>query len=178
VTPSLGDEVFSAIGWTDRLAFYDSLNLLFHVGYTEDNRILIGAGNADYFFNSGIIYKGDMKEVYNLLHRELTRIWPPLSETPFDYIWDGVIAFSLDFNQSVGVMGKHNNIFYGLAYIGHGITMSFLFGKIIADLYAGEAGKWKETPFLNHRLPYIPPEPLRWVGVQGYKSIMRLEDSL
>jgi hypothetical protein len=56
--------------------------------------------------------------------------------------------------------------------------MSFLFGKIIADLLAGDAAKWKDTPFLNHRFPYLPPEPLRWVGTQGYKALLRIEDSI
>jgi gamma-glutamylputrescine oxidase len=178
VTPQLSDEVFSAIGWKDRLAFYDSFNLLFHVGYTEDNRILIGAGNADYFFNGRTAYRGDLNAVYDLLNSELFRIWPRLAGTPFEYIWDGPIALSLDFNQSVGITGKDGNIYYGLAYAGHGITMSFLFGKIIADLAAGDADRWKAMPFLNYRLPYIPPEPLRWVGMQGYKTVLRIEDAL
>ncbi len=178
VTQPLSDEVFSAIGWKDRLAFYDSLNLLYHVGYTEDKRILIGAGNADYFFNGATTYKGNMKDVYDLLRNELIRIWPRLAGTPFEYVWDGPIALSLDFNQSVGVTGKYGNIYYGLAYAGHGITMSFLFGKIIADMLAGDAEKWKDMPFLNRQLPYIPPEPLRWAGMQGYKTLLRIEDAV
>jgi gamma-glutamylputrescine oxidase len=178
VTPQLPDEVFEEIGWKERLAFYDSYNLLFHVGYTEDGRILIGAGNADYFFNGAVTYKGNLQEIYRLLNGELIRIWPRLSGTPFEYIWDGTIGVSLDFNQSVGVTGKDGNIYYGLAYVGHGVTMSFLFGKIIADLYAGNGDRWKDMPFLNYRLPYIPPEPLRWVGMQGYKTVMRVQDAL
>jgi gamma-glutamylputrescine oxidase len=178
VTPRLPDEVFSDIGWKDRLAFYDTLNLLYHVGYTEDGRILIGAGNADYFFNGATVYKGNLQDISDFLHRELVRIWPGLADTPFEYVWDGPIAMTFDFNQSVGVTGKHGNVYYGLGYIGHGVTMSFLFGKIIADLIGGQGDRWKEMPFLNYRLPYIPPEPLRWVGMQGYKAVLRIEDEM
>jgi gamma-glutamylputrescine oxidase len=178
VTRPLADSEFDVIGWRDRIAFYDSLNLLYHVGLTEDGRALIGAGNADYFFNGATAYKGDITAISAFLHRELERIWPGLAEVPFEYVWDGPIGFSLDFNQSVGVTGRHKNIYYGLAYVGHGVTMSFLFGKIIADLLAGDAAKWKDMPFLNHRFPYLPPEPLRWVGTQGYKALLRIEDSI
>jgi gamma-glutamylputrescine oxidase len=178
VTPRLPDQVFSDIGWKDRLAFYDSLNFLYHVGYTEDGRILIGAGNADYFFNGATAYKGDLGAISDFLHRELVRIWPGLLDTPFEYVWDGPIAMTFDFNQSVGVTGKYGNVYYGFGYVGHGVTMSFLFGKIIADLIAGQGEKWKDMPFLNYRLPYIPPEPLRWVGMQGYKTVLRIEDEM
>ncbi|NPA93426.1 MAG: hypothetical protein GXO56_07080, partial [Chloroflexi bacterium] len=48
------------------------------------------------------------------------------------------------------------------------INLSFLFGRIIADLYTHTAGKWEDMPFLNYPLPKFPPEPLRWAGAKGY----------
>lgn len=178
VTPPLPERIFSAIGWERRIPFSDTLNYLFHLGSTSDNRILIGGGNADYFFNGGITYKRDIQEVYDILHRELSRIYPALSKVEFEYIWSGVLGFSLDFNQSVGVMGENRNIYYGLAYCGHGVNIAFMFGKIIADIFAGDIGIWEKTPFFGKRLPYIPPEPLRWLGVSGYKAYYRAVDAL
>ena len=176
VTTPLDEKVFSDIGWKRRIPFSDTKNYLFHLGTTADNRILIGGGNADYFFNNGIIYRRDIGEVEDILLEELVRIYPGLNGVEFDSIWDGVLGFSLDFNQSVGTMGRHNNIHYGLAYCGHGVNLSFLFGKIVSDLYAGEGKKWEKTPFLNNRLPYMPPEPLRWLGVQGYMAYYKMLD--
>ena len=178
VTPPLPEKIFSDIGWERRIPFSDTLNYLFHLGSTSDNRILIGGGNADYFFNGGITYKRDIGEVYNILHFELSRIYPALSEIEFEYIWNGVLGFSLDFNQSVGIMGKNKNIYYGLAYCGHGVNLAFMFGKVIADLFAGDAGKWEKTPFFGKSLPYVPPEPLRWLGISGYKTYYRVVDAL
>jgi glycine/D-amino acid oxidase-like deaminating enzyme len=155
------------IGWASRMPFSDTRNILFHAGNTKDNRILIGAGHVDYFFNNAVTYKGDIKVPYNILKKELSRIYPKLSDTDFEFIWSGVMGFTIDFNQSVGVMGKHKNIYYGLGYCGHGVNLSVLFGKIIADIYAGETDKWKDTPFFNRQLLPLPPEPLRWVGVQA-----------
>jgi glycine/D-amino acid oxidase-like deaminating enzyme len=176
ITPPLGKDVFTQIGWKRKIPFSDTMNYLYHLGTTADNRILIGGGNADYFFNNGLAYKRDIREIYVLLKKELTRIYPPLSDVEFEYIWNGVLGFSLDFNQSVGVMGKHRNIYYGLAYCGHGVNLSFLFGKIIGDLYTGDVEKWKDMPFLNYKIPYLPPEPLRWLGVQAYFSYYKMLD--
>ena len=110
--------------------------------------------------------------------RELERIYPQLSGIDFEYVWTGVLGFSLDFSQSVGVTGEHRNIYYGLAYAGHGVNLATLFGRIIADLYAGEQGRWKDMPFLNHRFISLPPEPLKWVSVQANIAYLRYLDSL
>jgi glycine/D-amino acid oxidase-like deaminating enzyme len=53
-TPPLGENIFSEIGWKSRITFHDDNAFLYHLGSTEDNRILIGGGNAEYFFNNGI----------------------------------------------------------------------------------------------------------------------------
>ena len=167
VTPQLPPSLIEEIGWVSRMPFSDTRNILFHAGNTKDGRILIGAGHVDYFFNNPVTYKGDIKTPYNILKKELSRIYPKLAKTEFESIWSGVMGFTIDFNQSVGVTGKYKNIYYGLGYCGHGVNLSILFGRIISDLYAGEGEKWKGMPFYNRSLIPLPPEPLRWVGVQA-----------
>jgi gamma-glutamylputrescine oxidase len=177
-TPRLGDDIFRKLGWESRVPFSDTYNILYHLGNTRDNRILIGAGTVEYFFNNGILYKGDLKRVSNILETELHRIYPALKGIGFEYIWDGVMGFTLDFNQSVGVRGKYGNIYYGLAYCGHGVNLSVMFGRIIADLWAGNSEKWSATPFLNRRLIPLPPEPLKWVGVNANIKFYQLMDRI
>lgn len=43
----------------------------------------------------------------------------------------------MDQSPSVGYTGKYKNIFYGLGYSGHGVNLTSIFGRIIADLEAG-----------------------------------------
>lgn len=175
-TSPLDEAVFDAIGWKSRLSFSDTRTVLFHLGTTRDNRIMIGAGNVEYFFNNGVIYKGDLRHGAALLRKELLRIYPKLDRVRFERVWSGVIAATLDQNQTVGVTGKHRNIYYGMGYCGHGVNLAFLFGRIMADLYAGEAGQWADLPFVkNHPLP-CPPEPLRWVGVKGTIAYYKMGD--
>jgi glycine/D-amino acid oxidase-like deaminating enzyme len=176
-TPPLGENIFSEIGWKSRITFHDDNAFLYHLGSTEDNRILIGGGNAEYFFNNGIVYKKDVEVRRKALAAELVRIYPKLEGVGLEYIWTGVLGWALGARASVGVIGDHQNVYYGLGYEGHGVCLSYLFGKVIADLYAGKMGKWREMPFVNRNFPpLVIPEPLRSVGVRGYLNSMRAAD--
>jgi glycine/D-amino acid oxidase-like deaminating enzyme len=101
------------------------------------------------------------------LKKELARIFPALGDVEFEVKWDGLVDWSLDESPSVGYTGKHNNIFYGLGYSGHGVNLSSVFGRIIADLEAGREETWKSYPFLKAHLTYIPNEPFRWLAVRA-----------
>jgi gamma-glutamylputrescine oxidase len=184
VTFPLPETVFAEIGWKNPIAYSDTYTILYHLSRTPDSRILIGSGYVNYFFNNGTIDRDNIHELEAHLQREFIRIYPRLRELAdkgqplFEYVWSGVLGFSLDFSQSVGLMGTHRNIYYGLCYVGHGINLSTLFGRIIADLYAGETTRWKGMPFLNHRFISLPPEPLKWAGVQLTKDYFKIADSI
>lgn len=176
MTKPISREKLSKIGWKSRLPYFDSWNNLFHLILTPDNRICIGGGNAEYFFNNGSHYKGDIGKIGIMLHDEIARIYPSLSGIEFESVWNGILGMTSDGEPSVGATGRHENIFYGLAYNGQGITMTYLFGKIMADIFNGQKDKWKYTPFLDHQIPFIPPEPLRWMGVRLALSHYRRKD--
>jgi glycine/D-amino acid oxidase-like deaminating enzyme len=78
-----------------------------------------------------------------------------------------VIDWSLNAAPSVGCTGRHRNIFYGLGYSGHGVNLTSVFGRIIADLEAGRADAWKRYPFVAAGFDYVPNEPLRWLAAKA-----------
>jgi gamma-glutamylputrescine oxidase len=166
-TAQLPDSTFNELGWKNKAGFSDTYTILYHLSRTTDNRIMIGSGHVNYVFNNGLIDKDDPAHLKAHLQKELFRIYPKLAGMEFEYFWSGVLGFSLDFMQSVGVMGEHHNIYYGLGYAGHGVNLSTLFGRVIADLYAGETSQWEGLPFLHHRYIPLPPEPLKWAGIQA-----------
>jgi gamma-glutamylputrescine oxidase len=176
VTPQLPESTFVDIGWKNKIGYSDTYMLLYHLSRTPDSRILIGSGYVNYFFNNGAVNKDDIPMMKALLQKELVRIYPKLSGIDFEYVWTGIVDCSIDQSQSVGVMGAHKNIYYGLGYVGHGINLSTLFGKITADIYAGEERKWQGMPFLNHNFISLPPEPLKWVGVQATIAYYKMVD--
>jgi glycine/D-amino acid oxidase-like deaminating enzyme len=167
-TAPLTPDQLAALKWESGLPFYDSRYLLYHLVLTPEKRIVIGGGKPAYCFADGLHYCGDLDSVADGLLAELRHLYPALEGVRFERVWDGVLGVSYDEYESVGVTGEYGNIYYGLAYNGHGINLSFLFGKIIADLHAKTASRWEEMPFVNYPLPKFPPEPLKWVGAKGY----------
>lgn len=176
VTPALSEQQLVEIGWRKRVPFNDSRTAVFYLGLTEDNRIHIGGGSPGYGFNGGADSASDAASHFSQLKRELVRIYPGLSGVKFELGWDGVVDWSLDESPSVGRTGKHKNIFYGLGYSGHGVNLSSVFGRIIADLEAGREEPWKQYPFLNASLDYIPNEPFRWLGAKAGLAWYRLTE--
>ena len=177
VTPPLSVQQLAEIGWQKRVPFNDSRTEVYYLGLTRDNRIHIGGGSPGYYFNGGSGGSAAMASHFSQLRRELIRLYPKLDGVEFEVGWDGVVDWSLDESPSVGRTGKHKNIFYGLGYSGHGVNLSSLFGSIIADLEAGRDREWKDYPFVNARLDYIPNEPLRWLGAQSGLAWYRVTES-
>jgi glycine/D-amino acid oxidase-like deaminating enzyme len=174
MTPQLPSATIERIGWRRRIPFSDSRTLVHYLGLTRDNRIHIGGGTSDYSFNDGLGDLPQRTERFAALQRELVRIFPGLAGITFEATWSGLVDCSLDFSPAVGRTGKSQNIYYGMGYSGHGVNLTSLFGRIIADLERGAGDSWKEFPFVNHALPYLPNEPFRWLGAQGAMAYYRL----
>jgi gamma-glutamylputrescine oxidase len=177
VTQPFSEQELAEIGWRKRVPFNDSRTEVVYLGLTQDNRIHIGGGAPSYFFNGGAVDGRDAASHLGQLQRELLRIYPRLSGVKFEAGWDGVVDWSVDASPSVGWTGRHNNIFYGLGYSGHGVNLTSIFGRIIADLEAGREAPWKQYPFFNASLDYVPNEPFRWLGAQAGLAWYRLTES-
>jgi gamma-glutamylputrescine oxidase len=107
----------------------------------------------------------------------MVRIYPGLSGIKFEAGWDAVVDWSLDESPSVGCTGRHKNIFYGLGHSGHGVNLTSVFGRIIADLEAGREQPWKQLPYLNARLNHVPNEPFRRLGAEAGLARYRRTES-
>lgn len=177
MTRPFSEQQLAEIGWRERVPFNDSRTEVFYLGLTEDHRIHIGGGRPSYFFNNGAGDAGDAASHFAQLQRELARIYPKLSGVEFEAGWSGVVDWSLDESPAVGCTGRYKNIFYGLGYSGHGVNLTSIFGRIIADLEAGNEEPWKQYPFFNASLDYVPNEPFRWLGAQSGLTWYRMMES-
>jgi glycine/D-amino acid oxidase-like deaminating enzyme len=189
MTRPLSDRELADVGWRLRVPFNDSRTEVFYLGLTKDGRIHIGGGAPRYDFNNGA---GGTRGAAGAdadaagtgvaglhaarLHKELTRIFPGLAGVDFEVSWSGMIDWSLDASPSVGTTGRHRNIFYGLGYSGHGVNLTSIFGRIIADLEAGREAKWTQYPFVNANPIYVPNEPFRWLAAEGSLAWYRLTE--
>jgi len=175
MTKPLSDIRLSQIGWRRRIPFNDSQMEVFYLGLTRDNRIHIGGGPVDYEFNNGLESPVGAESRYIRLKEELVRIFPGLSEEEFETKWCGAIDMSLDQTPSIGSLSKYGNLFYAIGFSGHGVNLTSVFGRILAELIDGKEKDWSWLPYVN-RLPlYTPNEPFRWIGVKvalGYYRMM------
>jgi glycine/D-amino acid oxidase-like deaminating enzyme len=176
VTPPLTDSQLDKMGWQSRLPYYDSRNFLYHLQLTADQRIVIGGGSADYLFRDNLHYSKDLNRIADRMCDELVRLYPSLSGIRFETVWNGILGVTYDEFEVAGIMGEYGNIYYGLGYNGHGINLSFLFGEVICALYHGEYHGWKDTTYYDYPLKRLPPEPYKWLGIQGAMAYYRRRD--
>ena len=107
VTEPLTEEQLEGMAWESRLPFYDLKNYLFHMVLRDDNRVVIGGGDADYYFRGNLQYKGDIQKIYNLTMTELIKVYPSLKGIKLEYIWDGLLGMTSDEIPKVGVTGRY-----------------------------------------------------------------------
>jgi glycine/D-amino acid oxidase-like deaminating enzyme len=175
ITRRLSAAELSALGWRSRIPFNDSRTAGYYLGLTADGRVHIGGGAPQYTFNNAAATDEDAQYHRQQLEHELVRLFPTLAGVEFEQMWSGVIDWSLNATPSVGQTGKYRNIYYGIGYSGHGVNLTSLFGRIIADLVAGRAAAWQRFPLLDAGLDYVPNEPFRWLaaraGILGYSLV-------
>jgi gamma-glutamylputrescine oxidase len=176
ITRPLSEAKLREIGWSKRIPFNDSRTEVFYLGLTRENRLHIGGGPADYEFNNRVADPPAASRRYARLAEELGRIYPALASEPLELTWSGAVDYSLDGTPSVGHLAGHENIFYGIGFSGHGVNLTSVFGRILADLIQGQAAGWTWLPYLNRLPPYTPNEPFRWLGIQLAMSAVRLTD--
>ncbi|NQU07773.1 MAG: FAD-binding oxidoreductase, partial [Candidatus Abyssubacteria bacterium] len=112
---------------------------------------------------------GNNKPAIELLTKDLFTTFPQLEGLRIDHAWGGTMGFTLDFVPSVGVMGEHKNIYYGVAYNGEGVAFGQTAGRIISELMAGQSSELTELFVVNHKIPYMGPRSLRTLGVGLYE---------
>jgi len=173
ITPVLSEATLKQVGWTPGISFNDSQLEVYYAGLTADRRIHIGGGPIDYTFNNSQDPSANAGQRYAALQKELGRLYPVLKDIGFETTWCGLVDMSMDESPAVGQMGQYNNIFYGIGFSGHGVNLTSVFGKIIADLVGGKREKWAWLPYLDQLPPYIPNEPLRWLAVHSVVSVAR-----
>lgn len=121
---------------------------------SSDHRLLFG-GRASY---SAIQPPG----LHGNMLRRMRRVFPQLRDVDFEYLWGGNLAITANRAPDFGRVGA--NLYYAQGYSGHGMAVSGLAGRVIAEAIAGQAqrldvfgrirhlpfpgGRWLRTPLL------------------------------
>jgi glycine/D-amino acid oxidase-like deaminating enzyme len=168
-TEPLSPERQAEVGWGNVAGAVDDLDRISYGSMTTDGRLLFGGGsNASYAYRYGNATTHPQSgRAYAAVRETMLHYFPRLGDVAIAQQWSGVLGITLNRRPT---MGRRDNVLWALGYSGHGVTLANLAGTVLADLYAGD-DRWSDLPFVNNRLPPIPPEPFRWVGYQVYTRL-------
>ena len=125
-TEPLSDEVVNTINPRD-LAVCDPNFVLKYYRLSADKRLLFG-GRINYYGEDPDVIKQKQRP-------RLRSIYPQLADIGIDYAWGGTIGVPITRVPQLGRVSP--NIFYCQGYSGHGVNVTHLAGKIMADAVAG-----------------------------------------
>ena len=117
-----------------------------------------GSGAA--YYDGDALCSGNDKTYTRRVIKDLFSFFPQLEGLRIDHAWGGTTTYTLNETPSVGVMGDHQNIYYGVG-LSEGVPTTQTFGRIIADLMAGESNEFTNHYVVNNQIPYAGPTRIR-----------------
>lgn len=175
VTEPLTEARLGAIGWKNRQGIEDARNLVHYLRLTADNRLAMGGSDVS------ITFGRDMDRDLNPrtfadLERDVVRLFPSLRGVRFTHRWGGPVSVPMDMAPAMGFIGDSRAV-YSLGCVGHGVSMTHLNGRTLADLICERKTDLTDVWFVGRRTLPWPPEPLRWVASQAIRGYLRVEDA-
>ena len=160
-TEPLSEEFVEAINPQD-LAVCDPNFVLEYFRLSVDKRLLFG-GRCNYFGDDPLAIEQNLRP-------RMSRIYPRLASVNIDYAWGGTIGVPLNRVPQFGRVSS--NVFYCQGYSGHGVNVTHLAGRIMADAIAGTVEQF--DLFANVKSFAVPgahwlQKPLVTLGMMYYQ---------
>jgi gamma-glutamylputrescine oxidase len=122
-------------------------------GVTDTNFIL------DYFrrsadhrllFGGRVSYSGrDVLNTERATRKRMLQVFPQLSGVNIDYAWGGMLDITMNRAPDFGRID--NNIYYLQGFSGHGVALTGMAGKLVAEAIAGQAERFDLFGKIKHR---------------------------
>lgn len=167
-TEPLSEAQWESVGWQNRQAIYDMRWDFDYMRPTADGRIAIGGSDILYYANDRLS-SGNNPPVIRTLTKSLFDTFPQLEGLRIAHAWGGTFAWTIDLTPSVGIIGDHKNLYYGVAYSGSGVGFGMMAGRIITDLMSGDPSVLTALSVVNHKIPYVGPQSLRIIPARILK---------
>ena len=123
-----------------RAAVCDNNFVLDYFRPTGDHRMLFG-GRVSYSTATPINLVGSMRK------RMLT-VFPQLADLAVPYAWGGFVDISMNRAPDFGRLGP--NIYYLQGFSGHGLILTGLAGKVVAEAIDGQAARFDAFGQIRH----------------------------
>ena len=92
-------------------------------------------------FGGACHYSGrDPKDIAAYMRPKMLAVFPQLADVRIDFQWGGMIGIGANRLPQIGRLAEQPNVFYAQAYSGHGVNVTHLAGRLLAEAIAGQAG--------------------------------------
>lgn len=125
-TEPLGDRARDVLA--EPVAVADSNFVVNYWRLSEDNRLLFGGGES---------YGYRFPDILRTVRAPMLKIYPQLADVKIGHAWGGTLAITM--NRMPALMRPYPNVLAGSACSGHGVALSTLTGKLLAETVAGNA---------------------------------------
>ena len=155
-----------------RSAVCDCNFVLDYLRTTQDNRMLYG-GRVSYS-------RATPRNLQESMRRRMVGTFPQLAKAKIEYTWGGFVDISMnrapDFGRLDAKVGAAN-IYYLQGFSGHGLALTGLAGKLVAEAMSGDAARFDVFARLKHR-PFPGGKWLRTPALMLGMSYYQLRDLL
>ena len=124
----------------NRAAVCDTNFVLDYYRPTADNRMLFG-GRVSYSTATPINLVGSMRA-------RMLDVFPQLSDLKVPYAWGGFVDISM--NRAPDFGRVENNIYYLQGFSGHGLILTGIAGKVVAESIAGQSERFDAFGKIKH----------------------------
>ncbi|MEO8120444.1 MAG: FAD-binding oxidoreductase [Rhodoferax sp.] len=122
-------------------AVCDNNFVLDYFRFSADHRLLFG-GRVSYTTRT----PGNLAGV---MGRRMRQVFPELRGVPIDYVWGGFVDISMNRAPDFGRLS--DKLYYLQGFSGHGVALTGLAGRLVAEAIAGQAGRFDMFAGLRHR---------------------------
>ncbi len=127
-------------------------------------------------FGGGVSYSTvDRPDLARSLKRTMSRYFPSLAAVRIDYVWGGHVAITVSRLPHFGRVAP--NVFFAQGFSGHGVALTGLAGRLMAEAIAGTAERFDVFARIPHR-PFPGGGALRTPALVLAMRWYRLRDLL
>jgi gamma-glutamylputrescine oxidase len=151
----------------DNLAVADTNFVLDYFRLSADHRMLFG-GRVSY---STVV----PPDLASAMKRRMLKVFPQLGDAEIEYVWGGYVGITRNRAPDFGRLD--DNIYYAQGFSGHGIALTGLAGKLMAEAVAGTAERFDVFNRIPHRV-FPGGAPLRTPALVLAMLWYRIRDML
>lgn len=174
-TEPLPQHVWDEIGWDGRELMADAINLGMYCQRTTDDRIAMG-GRGGFQPKSRGLDEDEILEssIFEGLRKALHDLIPATRDAKLTHAWGGVWGANRDWAPTVSY-DRERGVAAAGGY-GDGVCASNFAARTITDLVLERDSELVAYPWVGHRAPSWPPDPLPRVGARAMHTAYGLAD--